>query len=465
MLENIDGLEEGQLTDDDRIEDVLMAIEHAAVEYENISRLVMSIEAAKNSGNLVTQQQSLQIAQLSLRNTHRSFYGGDEGFTRQALSVESMANSTWVVMALEEEANDGKNILERIIDAITGAFKWLWEKISSVFSSGDTEKSADEKGAATMSALEKQMKSTPNFPSGSVLKGGKVGRFLQHLGEDITISAIGDTCDKQAKQADELVKLIVAISERLRAVSSVADHIKSTPTTEVLKKEKDEFEAGVKKAVTDNVTTVYAEGEHGKYHAVKEPAAIVPADSRVIGPVATEAGPAVTVIAALTAGGYKGMIGAGARGEKKDAKITLPSALSELIPFQEKVNKFLVAVGRMNDDLKSKSGSLKADGKKAADALSGLKGSVGKGEDAFKVIKEYCDIARNIGGLQGSMTTTVQNFQKSSLFLNTIVDSALDLVRTESEKGKKEKPDDAKTDDAKPAENKPDETKPEENKA
>jgi len=81
-------------------------------------------------------------------------YGG-------SVAMESFYTPSTVVFALEEEEKKEVGIIGRIVDSIVRAFKWLWKKITGVFSSKDPEKEEaklDEAVASSEKAEEAGVK-------------------------------------------------------------------------------------------------------------------------------------------------------------------------------------------------------------------------------------------------------------------------------------------------------------------
>lgn len=442
MLDTIDSVAEGQLTDNDSIDDVVLAIEHAAKVYEQVNRMVVSLEEAK-ALPIKSQRQILAISTPTLRGIYAN-YGMDEERWKPVYTLESSMSQENLIVALEEEEKDAKGFLTRIIDAITNAFKWLWEKITSLFSSGETEKSADQKGTEIYSDLERQIKSTPDLPAGATLSSGEINRYLSGLigNKEAVLGPVAEFLKMSGSTADDLSKFILAISECLREAGTIGERVKSTPTLEVLNKEKEKFVADVKKAVIDNGKQHYTADAVKDFDNSKI-GELVEADSRLIGLTLSKSGLLCCLLAAQASGSYKSI----AMKQKKPAEssgkvaIKLPSKLAELLPIQEAVNNFAVAVGRMNDDLKSKASSLKADGNKVAESLQGLKGSIGKGDESAKAIKSFCDIAQGIGQIQGSVVTMIGAYRDAAAFANTIIPAAIEVAKKgESSNKKEEKP-------------------------
>lgn len=435
MLDTIDSVAEGQLTDNDSIDDVVLAIEHAAKVYERVNRMVVSLEEAK-ALPIKSQRQILAISTPTLRGIYAN-YGMDEERWKPVYTLESSMSQENLIVALEEEEKDAKGFLTRIIDAITNAFKWLWEKITSLFSSGETEKSADQKGTEIYSDLERQIKSTPNLPSGASIKSGDINKYLSSIGSDVKLSDVVPLTEEMVKEADALVKFILAVSTCLRETATVGERIKSTPTLETLNKEKEAFTTSIKKAVMDNISKTYNQEAVKGFSGV--PADVNAADSRILGPVLSKAGPMMCLLGAQANGGYKATVLKREKGEgSAKAALALPASLSEMLPFQEKINNLSVAVGRMNDDLKNKASALKADGNKVAEVLQSLKGTIDKGDEAAKAIKAFCDIAKSVGQIQGSVVTMIGSFRETSNFLNGIVPAAIEIAKKGDSAGKKD---------------------------
>lgn len=449
MLSTIDELEDGSIPEDAEPEMVAEAIDYALQVIDNTKRVVTCLENARQSGNASGQLQALRLSQIH-RAAVLKQYGEESPVS--VISTENAGNASWVVMALEEEAAASKNILTRMLDAVIKAFNWLWEKISSLFSSGETKKDAVAKGEAVLSKLESQIKITPNFPQGAELTGGEIRSYLGHLGADVAISALEEIAVHQTQQTSELNGVIAAVSKRLRDAASIGDRIKNSPTAETVGKEKTEFENNVLSDIKTFVKTPYEANKHSGYNAVKEGSDIVPDKAVVLGPVLTASGPVITVIAAVTKGGYKGFVGAKKEKAADKVKVSLPTALSGLLQFQEKVNKLHEAMGGMNDDLKSKMSSLVSDGKAVVASLNSMKSMVDKADDkaVSEAIKSYSAIAQSVGGLQANFLSTTNNFKKSSEFLGKIVPMAIDIADGKKG-GKKDKAAGDKPEEQKPA--------------
>ena len=142
------------ITEKDGVETVATYLSGAIDDVQALNLSMTLVQEAYKEGATAKSLQRLQAATLLRRSLCRKHGISMTPF----LVVESLANKEGLIIALEEEAVQQKNIFRRIWDSIMNAFKWLWEKLTSLFSKKPTpeedKKALDDIDVALKKAKE-----------------------------------------------------------------------------------------------------------------------------------------------------------------------------------------------------------------------------------------------------------------------------------------------------------------------
>lgn len=206
-------LQDGDYSED-TIDTVVAAIESST---NDLARLYSQIVALESVGADATdgfrRDSLLAGKRLRLDICRRNRI--NPGF----FSSESVGYRENLILAIEEEVNEEKGIFKKIIDAIVNGFKWLWEKITSIFS-----KKAEEKD---MKSLKEEIER---------LKG------LQSKGE----SGVRSPADDDAFSEENIAELFGFLGKTVSAENIKANYVSFAG------------EQGQIKSLLDAVTATYS---------------------------------------------------------------------------------------------------------------------------------------------------------------------------------------------------------------
>lgn len=121
-------------------DELISFIEKAAVDVDTITDTHSMVMESILSGDREKMKPALEKARLLRKNL--SYRYGTSGC--RLVAVENIRTSSVTVFALEEEAEEEVGFIRRILRSIANAFKWLWKKLTGVFSSGEKKEEAAE---------------------------------------------------------------------------------------------------------------------------------------------------------------------------------------------------------------------------------------------------------------------------------------------------------------------------------
>lgn len=173
-------------------------------------------------------------------------YGGGS----RLLATESASMILNPLMALESEVNDSdgeRGFFGRMIDAIVNAFKWLWEKISSFFSSGDKKDKVSEVAEKVAADSEKIKEvETRVAKTGSKMdrsdKGIASTGLLSNfgfLGKDVKASDMVKNLEEMSKEAEKIRDIILkgCLVFRIVVIKTQDYGVEPTLSEEMLKRD------------------------------------------------------------------------------------------------------------------------------------------------------------------------------------------------------------------------------------
>lgn len=195
-------------------------VENAMQDVADLTETHAMIAESILSQDAAAMKASLEKARVLRRRISKNY--GSTGC--KLVAVESIRSARVSVFALEEEAEEEVGFIRRILRAIGNAFKWLWEKLTGLFSSSDKKgKDLEKKAEVTAETLEKEKNSEIPEPSSS---GKKVE--LEGLNENI-IAWIGKdhSASVLIRKISELDKLIASFVDEVPKLIHFGDDLKT----------------------------------------------------------------------------------------------------------------------------------------------------------------------------------------------------------------------------------------------
>ena len=226
-----DQSDQGGVGDSERI----FALQDAEFEHESAEGLIEHIDQAGDDMVNVLETHAMVVESIGSNNKaqmtaalakarglrrHLSSRYGSHGCSLPV--VESIHVPVATVFALEEEAEEEVGFLRRIFRSIANAFKWLWEKLTGVFSSNKKKdeqlEKKDEKAGEAIKAVEASPeKNESNSLTLSV--NGENDSVVDWLGKD-------DSPAHLLRKMEELEKILQAASHDIEALRQLGRFIK-----------------------------------------------------------------------------------------------------------------------------------------------------------------------------------------------------------------------------------------------
>ena len=148
---------QGLTGDSFSLEELEMAMESAVNDVTLLGDQIIALEETRN--NKQASDEELRKTLTTARSVRRMLmkkYGVDQ-YVRAA---ETYHDRRSLILAIEEESNentgsgDEKGFFAKIIDGIINAFKWLWEKITGIFSKKKDKETVEKEIAKEEKATE-----------------------------------------------------------------------------------------------------------------------------------------------------------------------------------------------------------------------------------------------------------------------------------------------------------------------
>ena len=207
------------------IDFVAESISQAVNDLGAITRMQVVIENAKNAPGVPAQLSGLSRAR-ALRDRLQKRYGPLPVAAME--SSQSNLGQPGLIFALEEEEKDTKGFFAKIIEKITKAFKWLWEKLTGLFSK---EESA-EKVAADIDATEAKIEAAVDNGtelSKLVVDTFGINRHFGFTGKPVTLSNVSKHLDEIHKRIPQLRKVMEGANAAFDALIKSTNEARNKP--------------------------------------------------------------------------------------------------------------------------------------------------------------------------------------------------------------------------------------------
>lgn len=222
----------------------VFALQDAEFEHESAEGLIEHIDQAGDDMVNVLETHAMVVESIGSKNKaqmtaalakarglrrHLSSRYGSHGCSLPV--VESIHVPVATVFALEEEAEEEVGFLRRIFRSIANAFKWLWEKLTGVFSSNkkkdeQLEKKGEKAGEAVRTLEESPEKNESNSLTVSV--SGENDTVVDWLGKDDSPAQLMRKMEELEKILQTASRDIDTLRELGRFIREVTQAAKST---------------------------------------------------------------------------------------------------------------------------------------------------------------------------------------------------------------------------------------------
>ena len=202
---------------------IVESINEAVRDLKTYERAYGHLQASKRAGIRIEQQIAVTQAQ-AIRVRLQGKYGTDVLATE---SVHTYSTPGGLTIALEEEEAKGKGFFAKIIDKIVEAFKWLWKKLTGLFSDGKDPEKIGESLEKTGEKLEKAVSGGAQINEAAIETFGPHKAF-GFLGEPLTVEKITDYIKTTPGKIDPIKAACEsanrAFDEYIAALKAVKDH-------------------------------------------------------------------------------------------------------------------------------------------------------------------------------------------------------------------------------------------------
>ena len=216
----------------------IFALQDAEFEHESAEGLIEHIDQAGDDMVNVLETHAMVLESIGSNNKvqmtaalakarglrrHLSSRYGSHGCYLPV--VESIHVPVATVFALEEEAEEEVGFLRRIFRSIANAFKWLWEKLTGVFSRGKKKDEQLEEKSGKVAEEVKNLESNPEkdtSDSVTIDLGAGDDAVLSWLGRDESFASLHrkmEELDKILKDAGHGVDELKSLGRLIREIS------------------------------------------------------------------------------------------------------------------------------------------------------------------------------------------------------------------------------------------------------
>lgn len=200
------------------LEEVAMALEAALNDFAAMAHHRVKVAEAIDSKSAFQGALALKHS-VDFRASLAKRYGGPR------VAVENYSYNVGVLVALEAEAEEQKGFFTRIIDAIAKAFRWLWTKITELFSKKKDE-AKTEKAKKDIEKVKEAEKSGGKPVEEFITKDNTLKHF-GFLGEHVTEAMVQDHIQKQHEHLKKMVAIIADASDFFEQLVNVSSNDES----------------------------------------------------------------------------------------------------------------------------------------------------------------------------------------------------------------------------------------------
>jgi hypothetical protein len=353
---------------------------------------------------------------------------------------------------LATEADDGKNIIQRLIDSVIKAFEWLWEKITEIFKSPPVE--IDEN---LEDKIGKAIDAAGGIKEAIVLTGKEVPGAFFYLGESVTLSDIQKVLKNHKEHVEHLKEFFDKVLARIDPLDNVVSQLNNESVAAEFKASLESFSVSFAENFKTYMKLPYTAEVAGEY-GFKVSGEIDLNKSHAYGPVLTGSGPAILFYA--TYKGTKGTTLFNAALSKKKLtasekfKIDMGQDGNAIKALAKDLVEYSKKLGEQWDAITSKQSQAKATLNKATAALNKVKSSVDakKSPELAALVGDFTRLANAVGKLEASLFGAIQCLKESVEIFNKLVQNTVKVIKSNAKAEEKSKEGEAPKEGEKPAE-------------
>lgn len=340
-----------------------------------------------------------------------------------------------LVMVREEEANteakEGDGFFTKLVDKIIAAFKWLWDKISSVFS-GKKEES-DKKAvedAKTSAETLKNLKEVKNEPGTPLSAAAGVVSRMKGAGELVSFK---DFMQQMTEVSADSAGVVLSVNEIAAALdkASLFSGLSDTDLTmEKLEQLRSSLSGEVLSKLRQNSKSPYKPDEHSYVFGKEDPK--LTAENTFTFQV-LKGKTLATAAYGYADGAFVGKMTTSPI-VKEGAKLAAPS-VQDANEFGNLAETYVSNLSKALENRKEAIGYIKKNAESTTSALEKMKKSGGASEAHTASLKTV----QSIGSLATAFSAVLTNIADGASLINSIKDAIL-KTSTEGDKPKEEKP-------------------------
>lgn len=282
----------------DSEDDAIKGIEFALENVETLQRTIACLEAARHSSTLDSKDtiRSLSLASIT-RESIASIYGV-QGYVASSVCLESASHN--LIFAIEEESEKSKNLLERIIDSIVKAWRWLVDKVTSIFKkdSGDSGSSSNKAEKNVEESSEKIKKIEKLVADGKAITFSdafteKYSKAFLHIGTSVTLSQLKSDVAEHAVYAEHIVRALDQLLTKTDQMKTLAESFNKDSDTAETKKKIDDFIVQISEQLLPEFPKAFEQSKHMSY--IDKTVEFHLDKAKLIGPFMDAKGPGICI--------------------------------------------------------------------------------------------------------------------------------------------------------------------------
>lgn len=414
------------LTDKDvmAMEQIMDQIDYAT---QTVSQLVMATESLRRAktGPVSDLKRAVMLHRALRLSMARAY---EDDVAKTTMVSESFTETDWVKVA-EEEDSEGTSFIGRIIDAISKALSWLWEKITGLFGgTPEKDEKKSEKAEKRLAKLQEKIAANAQIAANSKLDG--LDKTFSMVGKDLSIAELVDVMKHHEAVVNPLREAIMAMSGRMAACKDLAASVSSGSDVGELASKFTTLQADIISDLSKHLKDKYDPAVHGKLLKPSRGETLDPAQSWAIDKIATSSGMKALAIAVTVKGeirSFAAAFGAPKQDENKPISVIMPTNYQDLVTVFETTAKFREVIIKERDEITNKLSQMKADIESAKAATEAMKKqTTGKDQAALlTMLKTFQQYTNGVGRIQVALVSAFTGLETAGDVFEKLCDRFL----------------------------------------
>jgi len=416
-------------------DEAIRGIEFALENVDTLQRTISCLEAIRNSSTLNSKDsiQSLSLASIT-RESIANIYG-IRGYTASGVCLESASHN--LIFAIEEETEKSKNLLSRMIDGIVKAWKWLVDKVTSLFKKGGSGDKPDskaannvEKASALIEKIEKLIADNKPIALSDKFASKYSSAFL-HIGTSVSLGQLKADVAEHAKYAERILAAMDKLLSKTDQMKTLAESFSRESNAAETKKKIDDFIDQLTTEVSSEFPVAFEQSKHmpfidktTEFHLDK---------AKIIGPFMGSSGPGICIFginrAGLPAVGYEKWKAANSGA----SKLQNPSNGNELLDYAKAVESACKSIVEAEKKFANETVEhIKRTASIVTNLLEGLKLS-GKGSELNGELTRLAKLSAVMGNSSTKLSLTMKQVSETSAAtMRAVIDDCLSEAAKEA---------------------------------